>query len=66
MKEFRIIESRPATYYWEYIVKANSETEALNIVLDGKVEAEETWVDEDNDVDSEFELYPVNDNDENN
>jgi len=66
MKEYRIIESRPATYYWEYIVKANSETEALNMVLDGKVEAEETWVDEDNDVDSDFELYPVNYNDENN
>jgi len=66
MKEYRIIESRPATYYWEYIVKANNETEALNMVLDGKVEAEETWVDEDNDVDSDFELYPVNYNDENN
>ena len=65
MKEYRIIESRPAKYYWEYVVKANSETEALNMVLDGKVEAEETWVDEDEDVDSDFEVYPVNDdNDE--
>lgn len=65
MPEFRIIESRPATYYWEYIVEANSETEALNMVLDGKIEAEETWVEEDGDVDSDFELYPVNDDETN-
>ena len=63
-KEYRIIESRPATYYWEYIVEANSETEALNLVLDGKVEAEEAWADEDKDVDSDFELYPVNNDNE--
>lgn len=69
MKEYRIIESRPATYYWEYIVKANSETEALNMVLDGKVKAEETWVEEeeDEDEDSDYEIYPANDdNDETN
>ena len=67
MKEYRIIESRPATYYWEYIVEAESETEALNKVLDGKVEAEETWVEEDEDEDSEYEIYPANDdNDETN
>ena len=58
-KEYRIIESRPATYYWEYIVKANSETEALNMVLDGEIEATETWVEEsgDDDEDSDFEVY---------
>jgi len=66
MKEYRIIESRPATYYWEYIVEAESETEALNKVLDGKVEAEETWVEEDEDEDSDYEIYPANDDNETN
>ena len=27
MAQFKIIESRPATYYWEYIVEAENETE---------------------------------------
>lgn len=57
MKEYRIIESRPATYYWEYIVKAENETEALNKVLDGEVEADETWCEEHDDEDSDFEIY---------
>lgn len=60
-KEYRIIESRPATYYWEYIVEAENETEALNMVLDGKVEADETWVEGDEDVDSDFEIYSDDD-----
>lgn len=62
-KQFRIIESRPATYYWEYIVEANSENEALSKVFDGEIEADEAWcdVDNDEDVDSEFEVYPADD-----
>jgi hypothetical protein len=63
-KQYRIIESRPATYYWEYVVEADSENEALSKVFDGEVEAEETWCDVDNDEDdSEFEVYPADDND---
>lgn len=57
MKEYRIIESRPATYYWEYIVEANSPEEALAKVMDGEVEASETFCEEDEDVDSDFEIY---------
>ena len=64
MKEYRIIESRFATYYWEYIVKANSETEALNMVLDGNIEADESWVDEDEGEDSDYEVYPANNDNE--
>ena len=66
MKEFRIIESRPATYYWEYIVKAANETEALNKVLDGEIEATEAWAEENGDEDeSDFEVYGEEDsNDE--
>lgn len=58
--EYRIIESRPVTQYWEYIVTADSETEALNKVLDGEVEADETWVEDDND-ESDYEIYSNND-----
>jgi hypothetical protein len=57
--EYRIIESRPVTQYWEYIVTADSETEALNKVLDGEVEADETWVEDDND-ESDYEIYSNN------
>jgi hypothetical protein len=63
MAQFRIIESRPATYCWEYIVEADSETEALNKVLDGKIEADQTWCDIDDEGDSDFELYSDDDED---
>jgi len=63
--QYRIIESRPATYYWEYVVEADNENEALSKVFDGEVEADETWCDvnNDEDVDSEFEVYPADDDD---
>ena len=62
-REYRILESRPVTQYWEYIVKADSETEALNKVLDGEVEADEMWVEDNNDEDSDYEIYSDDDND---
>ena len=63
--EYRILESRPVTQYWEYIVKADSETEALNKVLDGEVEADEMWVEDvgGDEVDSDYEVYSDDDND---
>ena len=60
-KQFRIIESRPATYYWEYLVEANDENEALQKVFDGEIEANEAWCEEDDVDDSEFEVYPADD-----
>ena len=60
--EYRIIESRPATQYWEYIVTANSETEALNKILSGNVEAGETQIEDSDDEDSDYEIYPENNN----
>ena len=65
--EYRIIESRPATQYWEYIVEADSEQEALDKVLEGEAEAIEMWVEDDNgddmeDRDSTFEVYPADNN----
>ena len=69
MKEYRIIESRQTTAYWEYIVKAKSEQDALDIVLEGNTDATEMWIDEDDMSEdecneSEFSVYPANDNDE--
>jgi len=61
MAQYRIIESRPATYYWEYIVEAKDETEALNKVLNDEIEADEAWCEENNNDDSEFEVYPADD-----
>lgn len=63
-KTFRIIESRPTTAYWEYIVKATNEQEALDIVLEGETDSTEFWVDEDDMDDDEcndstFEVYPA-------
>lgn len=55
MKEYRIIESRPVTQCWEYLVEAENETEALNKVLDGEIEPEETWT-EDNEEESDYEI----------
>ena len=68
-KEYRIIESRPATQYWEYIVEANNKQEALDKVLEGETDAVETWVGDDDeddmeDRDSTFEVYPVNNDNE--
>jgi hypothetical protein len=52
--------------YWKYIVKANNEQEALDIVLEGETDATEMWVDEDDmsemdDRESEFSVYPADD-----
>ena len=59
MAQFKIIESRPATYYWEYIVEAKHETEALEKVLEGNVEAESSYVVESDGDESEFEISDV-------
>jgi hypothetical protein len=56
MPEFRIIETIPATQYWEYIIEAESEEAAVDIILNGDVEATETWT-ETSDDDSTFEVY---------
>ena len=58
--EYRIIESRPATQYWEYIVEADNETEALNKILSGNVEAGESWVEDSDDDESDYEIYSNN------
>lgn len=57
--QYRIIESRPATYYWEYLVEAESETEALNKVIDEGIAADEAWAEESEDDNSDYEIYQV-------
>jgi hypothetical protein len=42
MKEFRIIESRPSTHYWEYIVEAETPETALEKVVNGHIEPSES------------------------
>ena len=59
MAQFKIVESRPATYYWEYVVEAENETEALNKVLDGDIAAKESWVEEGDGDESDFEIYDI-------
>lgn len=59
MKKFRIVESRPAIQYWEYIVEANDSNEAVEKVFSGTVDATETWIEEDESEDSEFNIYPI-------
>jgi len=61
-KEYRIIESRPATQYWEYIVEAESEQAALDKILEGNVEVGESWVEEDDSDESDYEIYLNDDN----
>lgn len=64
MPEFRVIETVPAVQYWEYIIEAESEEAAVDIILNGDVEATETWTETLED-DSTFEVYRTEvDNDE--
>jgi hypothetical protein len=57
--KFKIIESRPATYYWEYIIEAKNETEALNKILEGDTEAESSYVVESDSDESDFEISEI-------
>lgn len=52
--KFKIVKSRPATYFWEYIVEAENQTEALNKVLDGDIEANESWIEEGDGDENDF------------
>ena len=64
MATYRIIESRPATAFWEYVVEADNENEALEKVFNSEIEAKDFGYEMDNDGsgdddDSTFEIYPV-------
>jgi hypothetical protein len=61
MPEFRVIESLPATQYWEYIVEAESEEDAIDIITNGEVEPTEAWTELDDDSNSTFEVYREDD-----
>jgi len=62
MKEFRIIESRPLTHYWEYIVEAETPEAALEKIINGHVEPSESWEEEDETInESQFEVYLTDD-----
>jgi hypothetical protein len=62
MATYRIIETRPATAFWEYIVEADNEEKALEKVFNCEIEAEEHGFELDNDDsgeddDSTFEIF---------
>jgi hypothetical protein len=64
MPKYRVIESRPATAFWEYVVDADNENEALEKVFKFEVEAEDFGYEMDNDDagdddDSTFEIFPA-------
>jgi hypothetical protein len=56
MKTFIVTETRPATYYWEYKVEAETAEEALDKVLNGDVEANDSYAEEDESEDSDYEI----------
>jgi hypothetical protein len=62
MAKYRIIETRPATAFWEYIVEADDENQALEKVFNCEIEAEDHGFELDNDDsgdddDSTFEIF---------
>jgi hypothetical protein len=60
MTKFKIVESRPATQYWIYTVEAETETEALNLILDGNINPEESWTEEsEDDENSDYEIEQI-------
>ena len=62
MAKYRVLETRPATAFWEYIVEADDENQALEKVFNLEVEAEDHGYEMDNDDggdddDSTFEIF---------
>ena len=62
MPKYRIIETRPATAFWEYVVDADDENQALEKVLNFEVAAEDHGFELDSDdngdeEDSTFEIF---------
>lgn len=59
MKNFIVTEIKPVTAIWTYEVEANSEQEALEIVLKGNIQPIDQEIDEpaDFDIESTFDVY---------
>jgi hypothetical protein len=62
MARYRVLETRPATAFWEYIVEADDENQALEKVFNCEIEADEHGFELDNedsgdDDDSTFEIF---------
>ena len=61
MKTFRIVESQQVVVYYYYSVQAETETEALNMVIEGEVEHDEYILDNSNSDESFFDIMGVED-----
>lgn len=46
MPKYNITETKPAILRWEFTVEAENEEEALRMVMDGEVDADEFLTDE--------------------
>ena len=62
MPKYRVIETRPATAFWEYVVEADNEEQALEKIFKFEVEAEDFGYEMNNDDagdddDSTFEVF---------
>ena len=60
-KLFQVVETRPATSYWVYIVEAESEEEAKKLVDEGErgVSTIEHFTEVDWDAEEEFEYQEI-------
>ena len=47
MKKFTIIESKPAIQVWRYEVEAESQEEAVEKIMNGEVDSDDYWCDDD-------------------
>lgn len=57
MKEFRVIESIPSSRYYEYIVTAENEEQALQEVKKGNKSPVDSWDEVDDSADSNFNVW---------
>lgn len=61
MKTFRIVESQQAVVYYHYTVQAETEEEALKMVLKGEVEREASIIDDSDSDESFFDVVEIED-----
>ena len=47
MKKFKIIETKPAVEFWSYVVEAESQEQAIEMIREGLVDHEDYWISED-------------------
>ncbi len=59
MKKFSILESKSCIQVWQYEVEAESEEQALEKIMNGEVDNEDYWVDDNPFESFEYEVESV-------